>query len=466
MSSENAVSLTPAQQDVLKRAKDAAEKQNHDYAIALLSGLLKEVPSHIDARRRLRANEIMKNKGTSAFAKSLNSVKIAPAHMKGKGALKKNPQEALNIAEEILQIDPYSAHGNSLLAEAATALGMGEIVILAHETLREAKPTDLDNLKKLGQAYAALGLSEKAQNTYQKVLDIRPSDGEALKGMKDAAANMASRKGGWEQSTDFRTSLKDAGEAAKLEQEAKAVKSEEAIDEQIHGLYAQWEQNNQNVDITKKIAALYEQKKDLDNALVWYQHADSIVGGADPTIEKTIFDLNLRKVDLQIAQIRRGAEAVAEADRAPYDESLQQWIAYRAQLILENAKTRVAKYPTDLSLRYELGKALFEDGQFQEAIDELQQSLRQPAVRHRALNLLGLAYQKSQMSDLALNQFKTAKSELVPMDSLKKEIIYNMGLSYEEMGKPAEALEEFKQIFEVDSRYRDVKERVQSSYKK
>lgn len=464
MSSESAVSLTPAQQDVFKRAKDAAEKQNYDYAIALLSGLLKDIPTHIDARRRLRINEIMRAKGASSFAKSLNSVKVAPAHMKGKSVLKKNPQEALVIAEEILQIDPYNSQGNSLLAEAATALGFGEIVVLAHETLRDAKPTDIDNLKKLGLAYSALGLSDKAQNTYQKVLDIKPSDGEALKGMKDAAASMASQKGGWEQSTDFRDSLKNTEESRKLEQEAKVVKSEEAIDEQIQGLYVQWEQNNQNVDVTKKIAALYEQKKDLDNALNWYQHADSIVAGADPSIEKTIFELNLKKVDNQISEIQGYLNAVAEADRPPYEKSLQQWKAYRHQVILENAKTRVAKYPTDLSMRYELGKALFEDGQFQEAIDELQQSLRQPAVRHRALNYLGLSYQRSRMPDLALNQFKTAKAELVAMDALKKEIIYNMGLAYEEAGKKAEALEEFKQIFEVDSRYRDVKQRVQSSY--
>jgi len=464
MSSDTNAALSPAQKEVLKRAKDATEKQNHDYAIALLMGFLKEAPANIDARRRLRINEIMKAKGTSAFVRSMNQVKVAPAHLKGKNALKKNPQEALNIAEEILQIDPHNVQGNSLLAEAAAALGLGEVVVLAYETLREAKPTDIDNLKKLGVAYIALGESEKAQSAFQKVLDIKPNDGEAIKGMKDAAATTASNKGGWETGSSFKDSLKNSAEAAKLEQESKAVKSEEAIDEQIRDLYAVWEENNENVDVTKKIAALYEQKKDIDNALSGYAHADSLVKGADPTIEKTIFDLNLKKIDQQIAEIKAGVEQASEAEKPAYEESYQQWQAYRANMILEHAKGRVAKYPTDLTLRFELGKALFDAEQFEEAVPELQQSLRQPAVRHKALNYLGLAYQKRRMPDLAINQFKMAKSEMVAMDALKKQVIYNLGLAYDESGKKSEALEEFKQIFEIDAKYRDVQQRVQASY--
>ena len=68
------------------------------------------------------------------------------------------------------------------------------------------------------------------------------------------------------------------------------------------------------------------------------------------------------------------------------------------------------------------------------------------------------------MLDLAAKQYATAASEIVAMDATKKDAVYSLGLALEEMGKKSEALEEFKKIYEIDSRYRDVAERVESAY--
>ena len=50
------------------------------------------------------------------------------------------------------------------------------------------------------------------------------------------------------------------------------------------------------------------------------------------------------------------------------------------------------------------------------------------------------------------------------MDEMKKEIVYNLGLVYERMGDVEKALACMKQIYEVDYGYRDVAQRVESSY--
>ena len=42
--------------------------------------------------------------------------------------------------------------------------------------------------------------------------------------------------------------------------------------------------------------------------------------------------------------------------------------------------------------------------------------------------------------------------------------IYSLGVILEEMGKKTEALEEFKKIYEVDSQFRDIAERVEAAY--
>ena len=50
------------------------------------------------------------------------------------------------------------------------------------------------------------------------------------------------------------------------------------------------------------------------------------------------------------------------------------------------------------------------------------------------------------------------------MDGTKKEVLYEKGLIHEQMHNSSAALDSFKQIYEVDYGYRDVAQRVESSY--
>jgi len=47
---------------------------------------------------------------------------------------------------------------------------------------------------------------------------------------------------------------------------------------------------------------------------------------------------------------------------------------------------------------------------------------------------------------------------------MKKEIVYNLGIVYEKMGEREKSLNCMKQIYEADYGYKDVAERVESSY--
>jgi len=63
-----------------------------------------------------------------------------------------------------------------------------------------------------------------------------------------------------------------------------------------------------------------------------------------------------------------------------------------------------------------------------------------------------------------VKQLVLAESELLGMDELKKEIVYNLGLAYEASKQPEKALEQWKKIYEYDMSYRDVAARVEASY--
>ena len=110
----------------------------------------------------------------------------------------------------------------------------------------------------------------------------------------------------------------------------------------------------------------------------------------------------------------------------------------RAEILIEDARKRVDRNPTDLQLRFELGEHLLNAGEFREALPQLQRARQNPNARLKAMNLLGRAYRELGMLDLAAKQFEEAAKEILGMDAMKKEIVYNLGLVYAQMGEARE----------------------------
>jgi tetratricopeptide (TPR) repeat protein len=82
------------------------------------------------------------------------------------------------------------------------------------------------------------------------------------------------------------------------------------------------------------------------------------------------------------------------------------------------------------------------------------------------MHLLGRCYGELGMLDLATKQLEEAAKEIIPMDAMKKEIVYNLALVYERMGENEKSLAYMKEIYEVEHGYKDVATRVESSYQK
>ena len=145
-------------------------------------------------------------------------------------------------------------------------------------------------------------------------------------------------------------------------------------------------------------------------------------------------------------------------------EELKAAKAKRAEILIDEARERVDRNPTDLQLRFELGGHLVSARRFREAVPELQRARQNPNARLKAMNLLGCCYRELGMLDLAMKQLEEASKETLPMDAMKKDIVYNLGLVYEQMGEHEKSLACMKQIYEVEHGYKDVAFRVESSY--
>lgn len=442
------------------KALAAIELRNQSYAVSLLRAVLKELPEFLQARQLLRKAEIANNKGKKSIFGGFSTVSL-----KGPSLLKKDPLAAMELAEDALENDPYNSAGNHLLKDAARAAQFPEIAIFALETLVENSPKDTKLLHELGEQLTATGNSERAVEIYNSITEINPADLIAVKRGKDAAARASMDKGGWETAKDYRDLIKDKELAVSLEQQNRVVKSEDMIDQQLVELYARAEQEPQNVDVARKIASLFEQKGELESAIWWYNTASELTKRTDPAIERKLSDLQLKGITQAIAsreEFLAGAPDHPDASRCR--EELEQLKSQHAQALLEEARKRVERNPTDLQLRYELGENLFNAGLVTEAIPELQKARNNPNARLRAMSLLGQCYMAKSMNDLAIKQLSDVAKEITVMDALKKDVLYKLGLLYEKMGKAQESLDCMKEIYDVDYGYEDVAKRVESSY--
>ena len=483
MATINENELTEAQRALFQKARHANEIRNHGYAIQLMQSVLKQVPGFLDGRKLLRAAALVAGDGK----KSGFSLAGTTLGMTAGSTLKKDPLAAMELAEKTLGTDPKSAQGNQLLWEAANKAGLPETAAFALETLVGANPKDTKLMHQLGSQYISMGENDKAVAVYNRIVQINPADLEANKKAKDASASATMKSGRWEEvaqstgSMSFRDLIHKKDEAIALENKSRIVRTSEQILQQLSELDVQFEENRNNVDVSRRIATLYEQWFEaasanaepeeevegyLNNAIWFYTHTDATLAGGDPSIARKCSDLKFRKMERRVKVLE---DWLAQADpndpeTRPFADELNDLRRERASSSLEVAKKRVSDNPTDLMLRYELGETLIKAGQFTEAIQELQRSKQNPNVRMRAMNLLGQCYVEKNMLDLAVKQFKDAASETTVMDATKKDIVYRLGLVLEKMGKRDEYVECMKQIYEVDYGYLDVAKRVESSY--
>jgi tetratricopeptide (TPR) repeat protein len=446
------------------KAVAAIELRNFGYAISLLQGILKQEPQFLTGRQLLRRTEVTRFK--AAKKKFFNVSTASVSVMKAQREIKKDPKRAVELIEKILEDEPYNKQANLALKEAAAAAGWLETAVFALQTFLEENPRDTKVMHGLARLYHDLGDSEREVEIYNRISAIDPADAAAVRLGKDASARGSMKSGGWGSAESYRDLIKDKEAAVSLEQQSRMQLSGESLSQQIAESYAMHEAEPQNVDVARRLGSLSEQKDDLEAAIAWYRYASDLTHGSDPGLVRKISDLGVKQTEREIATLE---EAVANnaGDSMALAEKQATLVAAkkrRAEMLIDEARKRVERNPTDLQFRFELGENLMNAGHFREALPELQRARQNPNARLRAMNALGRCYRELSMFDLAAKQLEEAAREIGTMDATKKEIVYNLGLVYEQMGDRKKSLGCMKQIYEADYGYKDVAMRVESSY--
>jgi tetratricopeptide (TPR) repeat protein len=443
------------------KAESAMELRNWSYAVSLIQAILVKEPGFLDGRKRLRIAAVKENEGKRGVKMGGEALKV----MKLQSQVKKDPLGVMvQLEKDVLASDPYNPQGNELLYEAASAAGLYSTAGFALETVISGDPENLKFYHKLGDFYMAREIFDKASEIFGKIVDKNRTDLEATKKYKDATArgSIASQK--WDSEGDWRDLLKDKDASRDLESKGRAAMTPEMLQAQAEALSVEYAQDQNNLEVTKRLATTYEELEQFETALSFYEWAFHLSSN-DPALEKKVASIRETVNKQHLESLQRFVDENPEhPDIEQYRQQLIEAEKSQIDILIAESRERVDRNPTDNELRYELGSRLFRATNYREAIQHLQQAKRSPNLRIKVMSLLGQCYERMNMTDLATGQFEEAITELQVMDDTKKELLYNLGLLYEKLGNVPKYLEALKQIYAVDYVYRDVAERVERSY--
>jgi len=448
---------------VFIKGNEALQRENYDYALDLFTQVLEKEPGFFDARKALRTAQSKKSGGHTGgfFKKAFSNVGASPQLAKAKMALQKNPAEAIVTVEQILNGDPNNSMAHRLMADAAEALEMPRTAALSLEVLAKNSPKDKNLAIEYGKALADAGEVQKAERTLEEFSRMMPNDPDVSQALKNLSARHTMNAGGYDALADgqgsYRDILKDKKGSETLEQEGRVQKSEDNTQRLIGEYEMRLKTEPNNLKTIRNLAELYTLKKQYDKALFyWEKIKASDTGASDSSIDKAIADTKVRQFDAQIEQLNPfGAEHEGEVARLRVEK-----LAFQ----ISECQKRVEKFPTDLIIRFEMGQLYFQAGKIGEATAEFQKAQGNPNKRVAAMNYLAQCFAKRKMFDLASKTLQNAIKEKPGFDEEKKDLIYNLGCVLESMDKKEEAIEQFKQIYEVDIGYKDVAAKVDAFY--
>ena len=140
---------------------------------------------------------------------------------------------------------------------------------------------------------------------------------------------------------------------------------------------------NAYVDALLKPERSKEEKIAIKVLLTAYKEMDNY------SFKQRVDDIRLRQLRRQVRRLREKAKTSGnEDDKQQYRLAVME----ESQIELDVYRERVRMYPTDLRLKFYLGRALFRARLYDEAIPQLQEATSDPRSRVRAQLMIGRAF--------------------------------------------------------------------------
>ena len=439
----------------IERAEKEAGRKNFDLAISLFDQILSLDPDNGRARTGKRRAELKKYaKGyPSSLTRGIKNLGPRLGMMLGK-TFRASGMVA-RMAEKALGNDPKNVGLNLTLGHALLKSGHRSGAESAFAVVAEFDPNDVESLKTLGRLYYEGKKWDDALECYERALKVSPRDQEAIKMRKNLAAEGAIKTGGFEQAKSSRDVAKSQAQLDEIERRQKLVKSEDDIAGAVRELKDKIDADATDVDAWSRLGSLHYQQRELDAAKRCFEKVVELRPDDNETAAR-LGDVRLLELDTKIKEARQDYKDGIDGA----DDRMRRLVRERRAIRVEEFTRRVAVHPTDTALRFKLGHYLLDNDQVDEAIAEFQIAVKDPRRKYQSMTMLGRAFLKKGMGDLAIKQLEGALEGFGGVNEKSLEIVYSLGAAHEQNGDFDRALSQFSRIYEIDISFKDVAKKI------
>lgn len=446
-----------------KRAEQLVEMENWDFAIEMyLQGIQRE-PANIE-----RGHQGLRK---VALVRKLQGGKPAGMMeaMKRRGG--KDPIEKLVNAEFLLSKDPGNVSQMLSVMKAAQEAQLPTVVKwvcdIVLEAQRQAPKPSKSVLLQIMAAYEAIEEYGQAIACCQIALRITPDDDALQTKLRDLSALNTEKAGKYGQEGDFTKGVKDMAKQKELAQSEFVQQGRAALEQRIEKARQEYEASPK---VPGKIHALVEALCKIEEE-AYENEAIDVLNKA--FADTGAYQFKMRIGDIKMRQMTRRYRKLLEAgDKAGAAEQAKQQLLFELHEYTERSK----EYPTDLNIKFELGRRQLLAGMYDEAIFSFQQAQRDPRRHVRALTYLGQAFAAKKLYRESADTYEKALAVEMPEDRAK-ELRYSFGDVLEKMGdaaaSPAEKLahyekarDQFSLVAQIDYKFKDVSARMEAVRKK
>ena len=447
-----------------EQARKLVEQRNYDYGIrSFLEGLALDPTAVEEGYMPLRGVAMARWQSGGKKPGVMDSMKYS---MTGK-----DPVKAMLNAARLMAHDPANANYAEGVLRNANKAHCDEVLLWIGPIYRELLGNDKKPASKkftalkevyeeLGDRCQARGEVAEAMKSYELGIEaltaqkgVDPQNRELDGVIRDLATKLTILRGNYQTADNFRDSVRDSGEQARLHDEDRLVQSEERLEELV-------EQARRDMEANPAVEAKVIGYVDLVCRVERDENENEAIALLMRKYEELgTYRFKQKADDIAIRQVGRHARQAKAAGQADKAKEL-----YRRRVRLEEKvyKERVIKYPTDLRTKHEYAKRLFMVRKFDEAIPLLQQARADPKVRYSCMLHLGRCFFEKGFFSQAAGTLEEARGTYeLTEDDVAKELNYWLARSAEGEGRTADAIDTYGKLLQIDYNYRDVRDRLE-----
>jgi hypothetical protein len=452
-----------------EHARTIAATGNFEYALMLYAKGFRFDPSSID-----------QHKAMYQVALQFNQAGGKPA---GRDQTKEldgpSPIDKFALAEYVWMRELLNAdHLFRLLEATAKASQMDYAPFIgpkALDVLRRQKKQSKAAWMKAKGLLAAIEATGEALTCVEEALKADPSDTQLAADLKETTARHALKQGGYDktdgaQGGGFRANIRDAAKQQQLQDQNAIVQSEETEARILERARADHAANPSAPDTIQKLGTLLKKQatpESEDEACAVF------LAGYEATRE---YRFKMAAGEIRVAQLRRkvaaaqkalekatsaGPDSVDEGLKAAYSDLRAQLLDLEARELRERQKA----YPTDRSIKAELGRIEFELGNYEDAMAMFQACKDEAKLRIFATHMLGRCFAAEGWHSEAVGEYREAIQGLGAGEGERElPIKYDMMVALMELSRSErngayarEAGEICSAIVRRDISYRDIR---------